>query len=123
MFFVCRWISKLVPIPISPSRRAPGSVAQDLRQELLAAIRVRLGDLAVAERQADPLHLAALVDRWEVVADAAVHGVLDGRREDLAVGHVVRPGRRLPRAPLGPQRQVGVRAHDPDLTTPFQPRP
>ena len=51
---------KFVPMPISPRRLAPSSVASAALQVVLAAARrARVHDLAVAERQLDAVDVDA----------------------------------------------------------------
>ena len=52
VFFMCRWMPGLQPIPNSPSRRAPSSVSRRAEQELLVGGRGRLDDAAALEAEA-----------------------------------------------------------------------
>ena len=56
---VGRSMPKFVPMPISPSRRAPSSVASAALQVVVAAVGPRRDDLAVAERQLDAVDVDA----------------------------------------------------------------
>ena len=89
VFFVCRWMPGLQPIPNSPSTRAPSSVSSVVEQEVLVRARARLDDAAALEAEHDVLDRAARVaGRILGEGDDALGRVLDRAVEDLAAGHV-----------------------------------
>ena len=89
--------------PVDPVVRADPELAEaagalvgveQADQELLAALGGRVDDLAGLEAKAHAGDLAAADHRGQVERDLALDRVLDRRREELAVGHVVLAVRR-----------------------------
>ena len=107
----------LVPMPISPRRRAPGSVSSVASRYSLAALGAGVDDRARAELELDPGDLDAARARRDREADAALGGVLERAGEDLARRHVapavgVDPGAARRRAGAGrcPRPRCAARA-------------
>ena len=77
VFFMCRVIPGLQPMPSSPEPAGALVEVELLEQELLVGLRRGVDDLPALEAEADPAHLAAAVDRRELAED------------DLALGRVL----------------------------------
>ena len=112
---------KFVPMPISPRREAPSSVASVVRRYCLAALGVRLDHAAALEAQRDPLDRHAARAGRDRVADRALRGVLQRAGEDLARGHVALAVGVDPRAAVDAQPQVGALRLDPQLARTGEP--
>ena len=104
-----RSMPKFVPMPISPRRRAPSSVASArCRYSSPRSARAR-DDEPVAELELDARDVDAGRRGRHVEADAAVGARLVRAGEDLAAGHVALAVGVDPRAALDAQRHVGAR--------------
>ena len=110
-----RSMPKLVPIPISPSREAPSSVASGRLQIGLAPLRARVHDAALAQLELDPGDLDAARAGGDREADAALGAALVRAGEDLAGGHVAPAVGVDPRAVLDGQREIGALGLDAQL--------
>jgi hypothetical protein len=109
-----RSMPKFVPIPSSPMRRAPSSVARARCRYSSPVVGAGADHLAVAQLELDAVHLDARRARRDGEPHAARGARLDRAREDLARRHVAPAVRVDPGAAAHVERDVGAVGLDPD---------
>ena len=110
-----RSMPKFVPIPSSPRRRAPSSVASIACSTSSPRSARAAVDAAVAELELDARDLDAARAGGHVEPDRALGRGLERPGEDLAGGHVAPAVGVDPGAAGDRQREVGALGLDPDL--------
>ena len=116
-----RSMPKFVPMPISPRREAPSSVASVVRRYSSPRSACASTTRPPSKRSVDPLDRHAARARRDRVADRALRRVLQRAGEDLARGHVALAVGVDPGAAVDAQPQVGALRLDAQLARAGEP--